>query len=544
MIKIALMVSYISLGIAAWMLGRAPAHSAPSLAVATATAIALCAVGGALTFTFLRRKGGMGAVRAAARDDGGNVALITAFMIFILVAASGFAVDFSRAANARDRLQGALDAATLAGARTKDASAVEQVAKTHMKSHTDSFKEVGGLSTTFTVKGDEVTGFAEGDVAPIFVGFPPGKAIHIATRTKVKRGVAGSLEVALVLDTTFSMTGSSGSTTKLASLKVAAKDLVQKITKDPKADVKIAVVPFAQYVNIGASRRTETWVDVGANYSTGVAQQCTTTYDPNVQSESVCSAYQKKTCTGVKDGTSYTYQCNGACTTWTTKSYAPKGKPKQTCTGGITNYKFFGCVGSPAYPKNVQDKDPSRRYPGILETGSSCGSEITPLTKNQGQVISAIETLTAVGETYIPSGMAWGLNALSQVKPLTEAAAYDTEGRNRKPRKVIVLMTDGANTKFLQPTSTPPGRHNGNSPAPGKPTTQSNDFTLELCASAKESGIEIYTVAFQVTNSAAKTMLETCASDPSHYFDASDSAKLLAAFSSIAASLESIFIAG
>ena len=533
--KIALILSYIGLGAASWLLCYGPAEATDGTMLPAATAAALGAGIVALVLFYARRRDAVG-------DERGNVALITAFMIFILAASAGFAIDFTRASNARNRLQDALDAATLAGARSTDTSVVVTAAKAHLKSHTDSMADLAGVNATFQVNGDELIGFAEGDVMPIFVGFPPGKAMHVATQAKVKRGIVGSLEVALVLDTTFSMTGASGSTTKLALLKVAAKDLVQKITKNPAANVKMAVVPFAQYVNIGPTRRIEPWINVGANYTTGSAQQCTTTYDATIQSESVCSAYQQNTCTGTKDGTSYTYACNGACKTWTTKSYAPLGKPKTTCTGGYTNYKFFGCVGSPPYPKNVQDQDPSRVYPGLLETGSSCGSEITVLTADKTKVTGAIDALTAVGETYIPSGMAWGLNALSPQKPLTEGAAFDPEGHNRKPRKVIVLMTDGANTKYLQPNSTPAGMHNGNSAAAGKPATQSDDFTAELCSSAKSVGIEIFTIAFQVPNNSAKTMLQGCATDTSHYFDAGDSAKLLSAFSAIADSLQSIYI--
>lgn len=488
---------------------------------------------------------GPGLLNRARKDERGNVALITGFIIFILAASGGFALDFTRGLNAKTELQDALDAATLAGARSSDTTAVATNASRILTAHSASIKGLKNLTSNFQIVGETVVGTASADVAPIFMGFPPGKSMKIATRSEVERGIVGSLEVALVLDTTFSMTGASGSTTKLAALKVAAKDLVQKITKDPKTDVKIAVIPFAQYVNVGVSRRNESYIDVGPDYSTGTPQVCTTLYDPKIQSEDVCTKSTKvpKTCTGIKDGTSYTYDCSTTtCTQYKTVSYAPKGKPYNSCTGGQKTYKFFGCVGSPAYPKNVQDKDITRKYPGILQTSSSCGSEFTPLTKNQGQVISAIETLSAVGETYIPSGMAWGYNALSPAKPLTEAAAYDPTGKNKKPRKAIVLMTDGQNTKYLQPTSTPPGLHNGNSAASGKPATQSNDFTQELCTNAKADGIEIYTIAFQVTDAAAKTMLEKCASDSSHYFDASDSAKLLKAFSDIAESLKSIFI--
>jgi len=50
-------------------------------------------------------------------------------------------------------------------------------------------------------------------------------------------------------------------------------------------------------------------------------------------------------------------------------------------------------------------------------------------------------------------------------------------------------------------------------------------------------------VAFMVDDAAAKTMLETCATDSEHYFDASDPDKLLAAFSGIAQSLSQVRLA-
>jgi hypothetical protein len=151
--------------------------------------------------------------------------------------------------------------------------------------------------------------------------------------------------------------------------------------------------------------------------------------------------------------------------------------------------------------------------------------------------------LSAVGETYIPAGMAWGLNALSPAKPLTEAAPFDPTGDNMKPRKAIVLMTDGENTKYLQPKSTPAGLHNGNSATAPAKSSQTNDFTLELCANAKKAGIEVYTISFQVTNATAKDLMKKCATNDEHNFDASNAAKLNEAFAAIADSLKNIFIA-
>ena len=475
--------------------------------------------------------------------EGGNVALIFALCVVVVVPLAAFGIDYARASRVKADLQETLDAATLMAARSTDVSKIPEVGKKAFAAQMTGVEGAQKLAPAFEVKNDVVIGTATAQVTPFFSPLHLGKPMKIAAKTEVKRGVSGALELALVLDTTFSMTGASGSKTKLEALKVAAKDLVQTITKDSNADIKIAVIPFAQYVNVGVSRRNEPWVDVGADYSKGSPQVCTTTYNPAIQKETVCSAYQKKTCTGTKDGTSYTYSCNGACTKWTEKSYAPKGKPSTSCTGGVTSYKFFGCVGSPAYPKNVEDTDPTRRYPGLLETGSSCGSEITPLTANHGQVISAIEKLNAVGETYIPAGMAWGLNALSPAKPLTEAAPFDPSGANMKPRKAIVLMTDGENTKYLQPKSTPAGLHNGNSATAPAKSSQTNDFTLELCANAKKAGIEVYTISFQVTNAAAKDLMKKCATNDEHNFDASNATKLNEAFAAIADSLKNIFIA-
>jgi Flp pilus assembly protein TadG len=473
------------------------------------------------------RRNGVRPVRSVLAHEGGNVALIFGLGAMMLVMAVAFAIDLTRVVSVRSNLQDALDAATLAGARETTTEKMYSAADVALSAHTGTIKGLESLKTDFQLQGDTLVGAATADVTPIFMGLPPGKPFKIAADTSVERGIAGSLEVALVLDTTDSMNGASGNSTKLATLKAAAKDLVLKVTKDPKADVKIAVIPFGQYVNIGISRRDEPWANVPSDSQEGTQRICKKTGEK----ETYCSAWQQTPCTKVSDGVPYQSSCDtNVCAQW-------KERDKQICEGGYTTKTFRGCIGSPAYPDNVQDKNPSRLYPGMMNV--SCGSEFLPLTNKQGPVISTIEGLKGAGNTYIPSGLAWGFNALSAPQPLKEAAPYDPSGKNMRPRKVIVLMTDGENTLFMRPAN---GAHDLTSPPSGKPTTQTNDFTLELCANAKAEKIEIYTIAFQVTNGPAKTMLQKCATDGSHYFDATDSQKLMDAFSSIAESLKSIFI--
>ena len=50
--------------------------------------------------------------------------------------------------------------------------------------------------------------------------------------------------------------------------------------------------------------------------------------------------------------------------------------------------------------------------------------------------------MTAVGETHIPIGMAWGRHLPSPSGPFADGVAYATPNTT----KAVVLMTDGENT--------------------------------------------------------------------------------------------------
>ena len=143
--------------------------------------------------------------------------------------------------------------------------------------------------------------------------------------------------------------------------------------------------------------------------------------------------------------------------------------------------------------------------------------------------------------TYIPAGLIWGQNVLSQSEPLNQGKAYDP--KNKLPRKVAVLMTDGENTLRFRNSD---GRHiqpSSNATTAKGEIKKTNEVTKAICDDMKANKIEIYTVAFMVTDPDAKQLLENCATDASHYYDASDPAKLLAAFSGIAQSLAQVRLA-
>ncbi len=461
---------------------------------------------------------------AFARDERGSIAIIVGLAVIVVAIGTCFAIDFARASAARQDLQDALDSATLRAARLTgvDDKAVRKSAAEFLSANLESDRDMIRPRGSWAIGKEAVTGIATAKVEPYFIGLPMGGPFNLRVKTVVRRAY-NATELALVLDTTGSMAGS-----RIAGLKTAANSLVTTLTTQKGADVKIAVIPFGQYVNIGVGRRSEPWANVPPDYSQRVTPPCTT-----ITQRTTCQT-ERYSCTRYNDGVPY----QTTCTRSINCKSVPVDPPQKHCPGPYTNnYRFQGCIGSPPYPKNVTDNDPSRRYPGFLNL--SCGSEITPLTANSGQMKSAIATLQASGETYIPAGLAWGFNALSRARPLTEADRYDRTGPNLKPRKVLVLMTDGQNTKLMNASN---GRHDV-SPASGQRAQQADDYTAELCRNIKAERIELFAVAFEVNDKTTKSMLEKCATDSKHYFDAQDSAALLKAFNEIAEALQNLYIA-
>ena len=453
----------------------------------------------------------------------GSIAVNISLLIVVIAALSAFAIDYARAVAARSVLQDELDAVTLMAARIPDATdrEVKRAAAEYLAIKLRQNETLIKPRGEWKVQKSAVTGEATATVKSLF-GFPEIGPFNLRVKTQVRRGT-GATEVALVLDTTGSMAGS-----RITALKEAANTLVTKLTEVKEADVKIAVIPFGQYVNVGVRRRSEPWANVPADYSQQVTPGCSTiTQTTSCQTESYA-------CTRYNDGIPYQATCTRSYNCVTT----PVNPPRQHCPAPYTNnYRFYGCIGSPPFPSNVKDNDPSRRYPGFLNL--TCGAEIMPLTKDAAGLKSTIDGLTPSGETYIPSGLAWGFNALSRARPLTEARGYDTAGPNVRPRKVLVLMTDGTNTKLMNPAN---GRHDISPPAGGR-ADQADDYTARLCANIKAENIELFSVAFEVDDEVTKKMLKKCATDKAHFFDASNSAELIKAFSDIATALQNLYIA-
>jgi Flp pilus assembly protein TadG len=222
-------------------------------------------------------------------------------------------------------------------------------------------------------------------------------------------------------------------------------------------------------------------------------------------------------------------------------------------------------------PVTVQDNGATTSDRG---PNRGCPTPIVPLTTNEAQVVSAVQNMEHWygGGTNQIEGMAWAWRVISPGAPFTEGRPYNDP--NDPVRKVIVLFTDGDNTslnsgnnglesdyaafnsrrlwrEFQYQTWPTTGGSPGipaasrrvvaglNAGAPntndsGDMVAYMNDRQEALCDEIKAAGVEVYTIGFGITpGGAADQLLEFCATDADHYFQADSQQEMLEAFDAI-----------
>jgi Flp pilus assembly protein TadG len=442
-------------------------------------------------------------VRAFRRDDAGTISVLFAISVFLILGVVGAGLDYARGYLAKTRLQASLDAALLAGAQAKIAGAAD-VDNAIMRAFQANWGESEkSPEFTYTIEGDTISGQARVPVPAMLTAAIGFTEITAGAQSAVSWGL-GNAEVVLALDTTGSMTGA-----KLDGAKAAAKDLVDSLfaTTGGTSRVKVGLVPFSRYVNVGMTYRNATWMSVPAD-RTETKESCG--WYSDVISQTNC-----RMVTGTCSNDGVNFPC-----TYETCDYT-YGPSTYRCTTDTDEYTWKGCVGSRAYPADIDsDVTSANPVPGILNA-SGCPSSLQRLTEDKQVLKDQIDAMVADGETFVQPGLLWGWRVLSEGAPFA-----DGSGRGKR---VLVLMTDGANTR----SPTYPD-HKSSDPS------LANTLMAETCTRIKAQGIEIYAVAFDVTDATINTLLNQCASGPPYYFSATSVSELSSAFSKIADSLKSV----
>ncbi len=501
----------------------------------------------------------------------GNVAIIFGFSMIPVMVLIGGIVDYGMAIKTKSQLTATLDAAMLAAmlqyAEDPDVDYQKIIEDYINKNFTQSDKRLHGtiieISTAEITEEGEMKASVTAKVPTSFLKFAHLDDFEFTIGSGVMVG-GSSIEIALVLDNTGSMKGS-----KLTALKNATNDLLDIIypedfnNSDEK--IKFSVVPFANYVNIGVkdggtynvvgrSDRNEPGLDIPDDYTrtwwVEGHNDCWNEY-PNSTEE--CEPVKEwRTC--YNDGVPYDclktvdWNCTG-----------DPGEPVEHCewVEGVEkrkNYKWKGCMGSRDADHRTRDEDYDVKVPGMMMEYNMCKdtATLTRLTSDRDAIVSGLSKMKARYNTYIPAGLMWGWRTLSPNAPFADGSSYDSE----VVRKVIVLMTDGANTRkawgkwnglenddkawkrklgwrSLHNTADVYG-HNSSWHA----AQYANATTAELCTNIKAKNIMVYTIGFEIeADSEIENLMKSCAGNGGKYFDADDSTELADAFKEIGKSL-------
>ncbi|WP_411033476.1 vWA domain-containing protein [Shinella sp. BYT-45] len=167
--------------------------------------------------------------------------------------------------------------------------------------------------------------------------------------------------------------------------------------------------------------------------------------------------------------------------------------------------------------------DPRQQY---VRTGAVSYNDVmqkeTELNWGTGGAITYVNALPEQPTGGTDSHRAFA-KAVEKLAP--EDASKETEigAHNRKsglaPLKFIVFMTDGENTHYDGKSSDAYAK-------------KSDNDTLASCKEAKDAGVRVYTVAFMAPER-GQTLLKSCATSTSDYYEADDMAALVSAFEAI-----------
>lgn len=448
------------------------------------------------------------------KNTSGNITITVGLLVVPLMLAAGAAVDYSQFARKNSSMQNVTDSAALAVARDLQESTQEEIeAKVNkfLKANLDpaQYEEINKVTVTIPASKENVTVAVNSN--------HPTKIMRIAgikkldyTRESVVNAPTGDAEVMLVLDTTGSMSLDG----KIDALRVSATQFVEDVLEANtiRERVKVGIVPFNNYVNVGLDNRNAPWMDV-PNDST--VTETTTLRD--IISSSGCVETTHTNAEGVQFNT----------TTCSTVDYGPDYETQ------VTNENIWdGCAGSRSYPDNLNDANFGSPVPGLLN--ARCPNRITQLTNDKTKLNAEIAALSASGSTYIPAGLTWGFRALSSKEPFGDGVSY-AEAEAKSVQKIIILMSDGENQSSLDDFDK--SRHTGTN------LVQANQYTREVCNNIKEEGIKIFTIGFG--NSIPMTtvdLLKECSTDGANYYNANDGVALTAAFSSITTQLSNLYL--
>lgn len=200
--------------------------------------------------------------------------------------------------------------------------------------------------------------------------------------------------------------------------------------------------------------------------------------------------------------------------------------PGEHVVGQKAGTNWTGCTQDRKYPHNRTDETPKfgdddtkwghPHAPEHLKDGCAPyvpnNLIVRPVTDDAKAIVSHINAMKPYMWTHISLGFEFGWHLLAPSAPFTDVASYG----DKDTIKVIVLLTDGAQT---EPAFGRNGLRN---------TSEGNKNLARMCDNAKDKGIRVMTVAFDLDHQATVDRLRDCSSNPATDFFTPDDGKDLA----------------
>jgi Flp pilus assembly protein TadG len=420
-------------------------------------------------------------------DRKAGVAPFLALAALPLMAATGAAVDFSRASSARASMQAAVDSTALMVAKnagTLTGAQMQSQATGYFNAvFTRTDVDNAAVTVSYTAQGGNALVVAgSGSISTKFMNIAGYSSIPIGAKSTVKWSNQ-RLRVALVLDNTGSMSQSG----KMTALKTASQNLLTQLknaaTQD--GDVYVSIVTFAKDVNVGTANVNAPWIDW--EYWDAANGTCSNSY-----------YYSKSSCTS-------------AGKIWTPASHST----------------WNGCVMDRDQNFDTTNTAPvagSTLFPA--EQYSSCPAAMMGLSYDWTALNNKISAMQPSGATNQAIGLQWGFQTLT-ASPFT----IPPMDPNYQYQQIIILLTDGLNTQ---------DRWYGNGSSPSSQVDARQQIT---CNNIKAAGITMYTVQVNTGGDPTSALLQSCASSADKFFLLTTADQIVTTFNTIGTSLTKLHIA-
>lgn len=340
-------------------------------------------------------------LRRFARDEDGTLIVFAVYIFILILMVGGIGIDLMRFERDRSELQATLDRAVLAAADLDQTLDPQDVVNDYFNK-----AGLGEYLTSITV--DQglsyrvVSGTASAEIETQFMRMNGVDTLSAPAASTAEERIDG-VEISLILD----VSGSMNSNSKLANLKVAARDFVDEMVNNTEeGKLSISIVPYATQVSVPSNLMNEFNVSTEHSFSNCINFEGSDFYETSIST-----------------------------------------------TDPMQRTMHF----DPWYTRDGRDDDPVN-----LVSRPVCESdparEVMPLQNDADTLKTFITNLTARGNTSIDVGMKWGTALLDPgLQPVvdnliadgTVPAEFDAlpySYTSSDSLKVVVLMTDGKNT--------------------------------------------------------------------------------------------------